>query len=269
MVTISKKSDIFTKPVVVRLTIGGNKLMMHPMPKETLSGIQTGVTAPTNMDRPPHDICLGRIYHEDNRPDGRVGIPSANFFASIRGAGQSKMFKVQGKQITTGGKQKSSLLPGFLQMNEEFIPFVCNGDGEPKWVVDIRRVVNPSTGGANAGIRPKFLDWETEPFHIIFDASVISIEMIRMLVEHAGRYQGLCEYRPTKGGGDFGQFCIYTWEVVKGEEYLTAEAEPAEKPKNKAIRKGAQATSADNDKPPKSAQKKRRAERQKETAVVA
>lgn len=252
MVTTGKKFDIFTKPIVVRLTVGGNKLMMHPMPKETLDGIQTGVPTLINMDMPPSNICLGKMYRENDRPDGRVGIPSANFFASVRGAGQNKMFKVRGKQITTGGKQKSSLLPGFFRMKEEFIPLVCNGDGMPNWVVDIRRVVNPSTGGANAGIRPKFLDWETEPFCIIFDASVINIEMVRMLVEYAGRYQGLCEYRPTKGGGDFGMFCIYTWEVIEGKEYLIAEAEPAEKQGKK-----------------NSAQKKRRKERQESALVPA
>lgn len=141
--------------------------------------------------------------------DGEFGIPRENFFACLVNAGTMMSINFNGRstKITVGGRTKSkdrkrnSLIPGLLKIKEKFLSFTPD-----EWVVDKRDTINPSTGGRNLTVRPRFDKWGFW-CTIEFDESLLSEEKLRKLVELGGRWFGLgCDRAEV--GGPFGQFKI-------------------------------------------------------------
>lgn len=133
-------------------------------------------------------------------------IPGVNVFRSIIDAGA---FIKSGKtKLTT---QKSSLITSFLLM-ETLESIVCGDTGSPvkDFEVDSRSVVIPSTGGRIMAHRPRFDAWQLT-FEVELDESECAPDMLRELVDQAGKKVGLGDFRPAKKGV-FGRFKVIEWK---------------------------------------------------------
>lgn len=142
---------------------------------------------------------------------GEIGLPADNLYACLRNAGTMVSITMNGKKIkiTTGGRSKSkgskqsSLLHGFLRIQELFI--VLKGD---KWGVDKRFTINPTTGGMNSTVRARMNNWAFS-VTVEYDESFISEAEVQKLFETGGRWFGLGTFR-----GPFGSFRIVKYEKV-------------------------------------------------------
>jgi len=134
--------------------------------------------------------------------DGKPMIPQPNLFRCIIDAG--KFFKAGKSKVTT---IKSSLIPACLSIDEVAIPILHK---EP-WRVDTRPVRNPSTGGRILCHRPMFDDWRLE-FTMTLDPTILSVKLLREIVDAAGKRIGLGDFRPDCKG-PFGRFVVVEWAV--------------------------------------------------------
>lgn len=133
-------------------------------------------------------------------------IPGVNIYRSIVDAGT---FIKSGKsKLTT---QKSSLITSFLFM-ETSEAVVCGEDGKPvkDFEVDSRGVVIPSTGGRIMAHRPRFDAWQLS-FDLELDEGECSPDLLRELIDQAGKKIGLGDFRPARKG-TFGRFKVITWK---------------------------------------------------------
>lgn len=156
----------------------------------------------------PRDQAAPKRYADE---DGRLYIPGPNIFAAIIAAGT---FHKAGKsKLTT---MKTSLIPAGV-MVDDLICVLTNGQGEPltEWEVDSRSVVIPSTGGRIMAHRPRVDEWNAT-FTLDVDTSMFTPNLIRAVVDDAGKKIGLGDYRPARKG-PFGRFVVTKWEVIEGE----------------------------------------------------
>jgi hypothetical protein len=156
----------------------------------------------------PLEDARSRLYlsEETKRPI----IPGPCIFASIREAG--KYFKIGRSQITT---RDSSMVPGCLIIREigcEILQKGAEKNGGAKWHVDTRPVRILSTGGGVNRHRPIFHEWGAE-FHMILDDEIMDVDLLRELVDTAGKRLGLLDFRPQRKG-PYGRFVVIHWEVV-------------------------------------------------------
>jgi hypothetical protein len=110
-------------------------------------------------------------------------------------------------KITT---QKSSLVPAAVALIELTCP-LRGPDGEPKWEVDSRSVVIPSTGGRIMCHRPRLDRWRVS-FTLEVDTGMFSVPLVRQLLDDAGKRIGLGDFRPARKG-PFGRFVVVKWET--------------------------------------------------------
>ena len=139
------------------------------------------------------------MLYRDNQ--GTIGIPQPNLFRCLMDAG--KFFKTGRSKITT---QKSSLIPACLDIPQLFLPLEYS---EP-WEVDTRPVRIPATGGRILRHRPMFVPWGLS-WSMTLDTEILSLKMLREIVDAAGKRIGLGDFRPdTKG--PFGRFVVTEWK---------------------------------------------------------
>jgi hypothetical protein len=147
--------------------------------------------------------------------EGRLYVPAANLYACIIAAGT---FHKAGKsKLTT---LKTSLIPAGVMVDELVCP-LHEASGEPltAWEVDSRSVVIPSTGGRIMCHRPRVDDWFCT-FALEIDTEMFSPQLIRAVVDDAGKKIGLGDYRPARKG-PFGRFVVTKWEVAQSD-FLSA-----------------------------------------------
>ncbi|HUQ30000.1 MAG TPA: hypothetical protein VM103_00550 [Candidatus Paceibacterota bacterium] len=200
-----------TKPnPMSRITVtcvGISHLLLNPMTPEILktlpgSGVSAGAKK-AKEEIQPDDLAASKVIRDDQ---GRIGLPVEYLYACLINAGRGVTFSGK-KNISTA---ETSLMPSFLTIEDNFLPFT---DPEAKWVTDIRRVVNKTTKGAMAAVRPRFPAWGFT-VTVEVDTSVIGLDKIRQLFNVAGNVQGLGDFRPSKKG-PFGRFRIAEdgWKV--------------------------------------------------------
>lgn len=141
-------------------------------------------------------------------PDGKLYLPGPNLQAALIEAGRS--VKVGKRQLSTAS---SSQVPAFLIVVEPEIPLLADGEPIKEFVADSRPVVVPSTGGRIVCHRPRVDEWELE-FTLDWDDSEFNENIVRELVDRAGKNIGLCEFRPSRKGM-FGRFVVTSWKVEK------------------------------------------------------
>ena len=199
----------------VRVKISGRRLLMDKMDDETLKGLVTRNSKQVDNDRTFEQIAAAKIYKDD---EGRVGLTANMLFASLVAAGT--MVPMKGKKNISKA-DGSSLLPGFFDIEEEFLPFDLPKSGkEIPWKVALYAGRNPATGGAAGLVRPLFLDWSLS-VTCEFDEKEIDQSKIKALFEKAGRYHGLGSWRPSCGGRH-GKFKVLSWEVLHTDGHATA-----------------------------------------------
>lgn len=202
---------------IVRLTCEGTKpLLMERMTEETLEHLLRGTRPSIDKKRKLNDIAEEKLYVID----GKLCIPADNFWACLVEGGP--MVDYKGKKKISNSEE--SLLPAFLDIKEELLPFT-NGD---VWVVDKRRG-RLDNGTAVCIVRPRFNRWGFTAT-LVIDETMISPDKIKELVEAAGKFKGLGGHRKK---GRFGRFQIVSWEVVSSDsKSRKRKSETDEKPQS-------------------------------------
>lgn len=116
-----------------------------------------------------------------------------------------------GKQFIVKGKGKStySKIIGYsVEVNPMEIEHKIKD-----WEVYSVLAVNPNTKGRNPIHRPMLRKWELD-FTITFDESLINPDVLKEILETAGRIVGIGDWRPSKKGR-FGKFEVTKWTPHK------------------------------------------------------
>ena len=109
----------------------------------------------------------------------------------------------------------------FVEPGVDGIP-ILNGKGtyglngiEPEVDESIQRVGGKGrgTGTPDVRFRPLYRQWGAE-FDVHYNANLVGPEEVLNLLNYAGFHCGVCEHRPSKSGGQNGQFQVV--EAVNG-----------------------------------------------------
>ncbi len=146
----------------------------------------------------PQEQAKARLYIGHN---GLPMIPQPNLFRCLIDAGQ--FFKNGKSKITT---QKTSLIPACVEVEGLELPI----EHKDPWSVDTRAVRIPSTGGRILSHRPCFHDWRIT-FTLGVDTGMITLNLMREIVDAAGKRVGLGDFRPACKG-PFGKFVVVNWD---------------------------------------------------------
>ena len=133
--------------------------------------------------------------------NGKLMIPQPNLFRCLIDGG--KFFKNGKSKVTT---MKTSLIPACVEIEGIEIPLKYK---EP-WSVDTRAVRIPSTGGRILCHRPIFNDWRLD-FVMKVDTEIISVKLVREIIDSSGKRVGLGDFRPDCKG-PFGKFVVTSWK---------------------------------------------------------
>lgn len=136
--------------------------------------------------------------------DEKVHVPAVYIKNCITEA--SKQFKIIGK----GKSTYSKIVASTVDINPFMIEFKSN-----KYEVFRISAVNPMTKGRMMTERPKYNKWSVE-FEIILNDPAVPISVIHEILEHAGKYVGIGDWRPEKKGM-FGKFMISSFKEVKNK----------------------------------------------------
>jgi hypothetical protein len=193
----------------VQVTIQGvSPLLMNRFTEASEVAVSGGTSVNFRGDRgTPRQQAEAKRYAD---AAGNLYIPGPNVFAAIIAAGA---FHKAGKsKVTT---QKTSLVPAGVQVEELVCPM-----SQKDWEVDSRSVVIPATGGRIMCHRPRVDRWECS-FTLSIDTTVFGENLVRALVDDAGKKIGLGDYRPARKG-PFGRFVVKEWSQI-AEEVMAAE----------------------------------------------
>jgi hypothetical protein len=146
----------------------------------------------------PSEQAMARLYLGH---DGKPMIPQPNLFRCLIDAGQ--FFKAGKSKITT---QKTSMIPACVEIEGLELPI----KHRERWTVDTRAVRIPSTGGRILSHRPCFHDWRLA-FTLGVDTEILSLRLMREIVDAAGKRIGLGDFRPACKG-PFGKFVVVEWK---------------------------------------------------------
>ena len=146
----------------------------------------------------PLEIAESKLY---KGLDGTLMVPQPNIMRCIVDGGY--FHKIGKKQVTT---KESSLV--YACLNIEGVEIKIHH--RQPWKVDTRPVVIPATKGRILAHRPIFDDWEVE-FTVELDTTIMGAQLLRKIVDDAGKRIGLGELRPARKG-PYGRFVVVRWE---------------------------------------------------------
>lgn len=195
----------------VRVTIQGTSPLLMNRFTEANEVAVSGGTAMTFKGHKGTPREQAEVKRYADLDTGALFLPGANIFACLIAAGT---FHKAGKsKLTT---MKTSLIPAGLMVDELVCP-LHDEKGEPltAFEVDSRSVVIPSTGGRVMCHRPRVDAWNCT-FTVEIDTEMFSPNLIRAIVDDAGKKIGLGDYRPARKG-PFGRFVVSKWEIVEND----------------------------------------------------
>jgi len=135
-------------------------------------------------------------------PDGRPCIPAINIKACLRDAGRN--YRVKGRRSTF-----AAMIRAGIDVEPFYIPILDPETTQiAKWVVDYRPVV--VQGQRIMRARPRFDRWMLRFKVVNKDPTVILRDAFKKILEDAGKWIGLGDYRP-----EFGLFEVRKIEVLK------------------------------------------------------
>ena len=141
----------------------------------------------------PQEEAEAALYKD---AQGNIVIPALNVKAMLREAGRN--YKISGRKTTFG-----AMIRAGIDIEPFYILLKHNG-----WKVDIRPVVVQRSRILRA--RPRFDEWELEFTIINKDPNVLLRDTMKRIVEDAGKWIGLGDYRP-----EFGLFEVERFEVIE------------------------------------------------------
>lgn len=130
-------------------------------------------------------------------PDGTLYQPSTHIEGALLKAGAN--FQIAGRRKKT----YKDLIKGALIVLPEAIPHRIQ-----QCDIDARAIVNPSTRGRVMRYRARLNRWELT-FTVQLLDEQLPAEVVREILEHAGRYVGIGDYRPK-----FGRFAVTAFREV-------------------------------------------------------
>lgn len=154
------------------------------------SGVHTRKERPT----PDEDAAM-RLYPKNGTGET---IPAENLRQSVIAA--SSRTKIGRRSATTDTAAAIYIFPEMLPLSGE-------------WHTDSRAVVIPATRGRILRHRPMFNEWSVS-FDLQIDVDLIDAQTIKKILEDAGAFVGLGDFRPARKG-PYGRFQVTSWEVVK------------------------------------------------------
>ena len=116
----------------------------------------------------------------------------------------SKQFKIIGKNKSTYSK----IVASTVDVSPDMIKLKSG-----KYTVFRISAVNPMTKGRMITERPKFDKWGCE-FEIILNDPAVPASVMNEILEQAGKYVGIGDWRPEKKGM-FGKFMITSFKTEK------------------------------------------------------
>jgi hypothetical protein len=172
---------------------GTRPLLMH-------STESLGKKAARGQSAPdPKEEAKMALYRDK---DGKIAVPSLNILSAMKAA--AKDSKVPGK----GKKSFSGYVFAGLHINPDYIPIETGGKPEESWEVDVRPVAIQRARIMRA--RPKFNNWSLT-FELEILDPIIRPSDVKDILANAGKYVGLCDFRPL-----FGLFEVVEFKESKG-----------------------------------------------------
>ena len=156
---------------------GIRPLLMH---SAAAIGTKTDGRGKTEYD--PKEEAESYLY---KNKDGEIVIPSLNLLSAMRES--AKDFKVPGK----GRKTFMKYIYAGVQISPLEIPLLSDG-----WEIDRKPVVIQRARIMRS--RPRFDKWGVK-FNIEIVDPIIRGSDAKAILEAAGKYQGLCDFRPLYG----------------------------------------------------------------------
>lgn len=126
---------------------------------------------------------------------GKIYTPATHIIGTLINA--SKNFQIKGK----GKSTYSKLVGSSVEVKEEAIVHK-----NQKWEKYSISAVNPMTRGRMIVVRPRLNEWSLT-FTLILKDEGISVETIKEILDYAGIYTGIGDWRPEKKG-KFGKFMV-------------------------------------------------------------
>ena len=126
--------------------------------------------------------------------------PSTHIIGTMKKAGARFQIPGQGKLT-----YKNLIGSGVVLVTPDAIPHIVQD-----WEVDTRSVI--VNRGRIMRSRPCFEKWALE-FQLDIDDEEIPAEVVKDVLDHAGKRVGIGDFRPEKGGS-FGRFYVTKWDVV-------------------------------------------------------
>lgn len=141
---------------------------------------------------PPEEEAEAGLYKD---AEGKIVVPAYNVKACIREAGRN--YKVAGRKSSF-----ASMIRAGLRVEPDAILLIHDG-----WKVDVQSVVIQRSRILRA--RPRFDEWALEFRIANLDPTVIHSDTLQRIIEDAGKYYGLGDFRP-----EFGLFKVEKFETV-------------------------------------------------------
>ena len=136
------------------------------------------------------------LYKDEN---GTLYEPASHIEASLQNA--AKSFKIAGKRGATYGK----LVGATLEVYPDAIPHKIT-----EYVIDSRPVVIQRARIIR--YRPRFDEWELDFTLRLLDEQ-LKIDVVKEILDQAGLYVGIGDYRPQRGG-KFGKFMVTKFKEI-------------------------------------------------------
>lgn len=189
----------------VKIRIEGiSPLLVHAIPQSLLFPDPGGKQVYTGAKPTPREEADASLYKATVKGKDIPVIPGQNLFKCLIEGG--KFHKIGRSKVTT---RDSSLVPAAITLLDMVIPI----EFEAPWEVHSQMITNQNTGGKVPCHRPRFDDWALE-FELQVDADFMNINLIRLIVDDAGKKIGLGSRRPERKG-PFGKFVVTQWKVSK------------------------------------------------------
>ncbi len=135
----------------------------------------------------PQDEAAASVYRDK---DGYPAVPSMNILSCLRAAAVD--YRAAGK----GKKTLKGYVYSGVAIEPGDIPLKQNGNKDAKWTVDVRPVSVQRARVPRA--RPRFDEWGLE-FNLHVLDPILDGASIKEIMEAAGKYVGLCDFRPLFG----------------------------------------------------------------------
>ena len=179
------------KTVIVSIK-GITPLLMHRFPMD-------GADAPGKKRTgvPDWQAEGERGLYKDEK--GQIYEPASHLDGAIKQA--AKSFKIQGRR----GASYSKLVASTVVVVPEAVPHKLI-----KYVIDARPVVIQRARIIR--YRPRFDEWALD-FTLQLLDDQLPVDIVKQVLDHAGLYIGIGDYRPDKGG-KFGKFMVTKFEEI-------------------------------------------------------